>query len=86
MGGGMMTSGAYQQDPHDGMGGYPPQNGSHSSMQGGSHQDINRHGKCCQRGDTKWHSTMFLAFLNGEFCRIFIWPAVENVYDEAQWQ
>ena len=40
-----MTGGAYQQDPNDGMGGYPPQNGSHGSMHGGSHQDINRHGE-----------------------------------------
>ncbi|KAK2178971.1 hypothetical protein NP493_521g01056 [Ridgeia piscesae] len=43
MGGGMMTGGAYPQDPHDGMGGYPQQ-GSQGSMHGGSHQDINRHG------------------------------------------
>lgn len=46
MAGGMMTGGAYPQDPHDGMGGYP-QHSSQGSMHGGSHQDINRHGKWC---------------------------------------
>ena len=54
-----MTGGAYQQDPNDGMGGYPPQNGSHGSMHGGSHQDINRHGKWRQLGYIRNAETIF---------------------------